>query len=72
MVATMRDAACQACKFFNADTSECRKSPPVRLPRRFDSSATAGNRVRDEELLWGWPIVKADDWCGEFSRRERR
>lgn len=58
-------ACCHNCRFFVADT--CRKSPPVRLPRRFDSTATAGNRVREEALLWGWPQVPVDGWCGEWA-----
>lgn len=57
---------CGTCRFRVGD--ECRKSPPVRLPRKFDGSATSGNRVRDEGLLWGWPKIELTDWCGEFVR----
>lgn len=60
--------ACLTCKFYRLDPSECRKSPPVRLPRKFDPAATPGNRVRNEELLWGWPVVKPNDWCGEYKK----
>jgi hypothetical protein len=55
---------CETCIFRAGD--ECRKSPPVRLPRKFSGSATSGNRVRDEALLWGWPKIERTDWCGEF------
>jgi hypothetical protein len=54
---------CGNCFFYR--TGSCRKSPPVRLPRRFDTKATEGNRVRDEELIWGWPVVGYKGWCGE-------
>jgi hypothetical protein len=56
---------CVNCRYHRAPDGTCHFDPPVRLPRRFDESATAGNRVRDEELLWGWPVVKEDDWCGK-------
>lgn len=55
---------CSDCVFFRADT--CRRAPPVRLPRRFDATATSGNRVRQEEITWGWPAVSVSDWCGSF------
>ncbi|MGY4224432.1 hypothetical protein ACVMIH_001793 [Bradyrhizobium sp. USDA 4503] len=55
---------CTTCKFYRNDT--CRRSPPVRLPRKFDPDASAGNRVRDESLIWGWPVVQPTDWCGEY------
>lgn len=61
---------CLGCAFFEryhgTETGECRISPPVRLPREFSQDATAGNRVRNEEVRWGWPVVKTDQWCGEF------
>lgn len=59
--------ACTTCMFFEPHKAECRKSPPVRLPRRFDATATSAARIRDEQLLWGWPEVKPDDWCGAWE-----
>lgn len=56
---------CEACTFHRR--GECHKSPPVRLPRKFSDKATAGNRVREEEHIWGWPEVQAGEWCGEFK-----
>jgi hypothetical protein len=56
--------ACANCKFYDGDGA-CHLHPPVRLPRRFTGEASAGNRVRDEEIFWGWPQVKPDDWCGD-------
>jgi hypothetical protein len=58
---------CASCRYYEPNHGECRLQPPVRLPRRFADDATAGNRVRDEEVLWGWPKVKSNDWCGHFS-----
>lgn len=58
---------CDTCNFFNRETSECRRSAPVRLPRKFAYGATAGSRVREEELLWGWPKVRPNDWCGDYE-----
>lgn len=59
---------CQDCKFWSM-ANECHRSPPVRLPRRFSDEASAGNRVRQEEILWGWPEVYAGDWCGKFVEK---
>ena len=58
--------SCDSCLFYHPDNSECRRSPPVRLPRRFAEDATPESRTRDEELLWGWPSVLGSDWCGEY------
>jgi hypothetical protein len=56
---------CRVCEYYDPSRFECHKSPPVRLPRKFAADAEAGNRVRDEELIWGWPETKYDDWCAE-------
>lgn len=56
---------CGGCHFFREQT--CRHDPPVRLPRKFDDKATAGNRVRLENLEWGWPHVNSTDWCGKWK-----
>ncbi|MCK1577891.1 hypothetical protein [Bradyrhizobium sp. 174] len=61
--------SCATCKFYSVET--CRRSPPVRLPRKFDTAATAGNRVRDEGLIWGWPAVRPTDWCGEHVKAQK-
>ncbi len=56
--------SCENCMF--RIELQCRKSPPVRLPRAFTNDANAGNRIRDEQLIWGWPTIEARDWCGEW------
>lgn len=58
---------CPECMNYEPKDSTCRAAPPVRLPRKFEASATAGNRVRDETLLWGWPTVSKTDWCAQFK-----
>lgn len=55
-------AACATCRSYRS--GECHAAPPVRLPRKFNAMATAGNRVRDEGVTWGWPTVRPTDWCG--------
>ena len=55
---------CDSCKFYRL--GECHLNPPSRLPRKFDAQATAGNRVRDEELIWGWPLTGPKNWCGYY------
>jgi hypothetical protein len=57
-------ASCASCVFHHSVYAECRKSPPVRLPRRF---IEPGSRMRDEEVSWGWPSVLDSDWCGEHK-----
>lgn len=63
---------CGECRFnrprFDKDNiGECHMAPPVRLPRRFVDTASAGDRVRDETLIWGWPEIRPGDWCGQFK-----
>lgn len=60
---------CSNC-FFYKDYG-CHKNPPVRLPRIFDQSATAGNRIRNEAIIWGWPYVIPKDWCGKWKKVKR-
>lgn len=57
---------CATCYFYRH--SVCKRHPPIRLPRKFDESATSGNRVRQEEVLWGYPEPprRENDWCGEY------
>ncbi len=57
------DERCDNCLFYRPGA--CHQLPPVRLPRKFDDRATAGNRVRDESMSWGWPCP--NDWCGQWS-----
>ena len=59
---------CKDCKNFDVQ-GECRRSPPTRLPRQFSPEATPGNRVRDESLIWGWPKVNPNSWCGKFKKK---
>ena len=47
-------ANCSNCKFIWSD-STCRAHPP---------SAVGA----PTSAAWGWPIVTADDWCGEFQQ----
>lgn len=56
--------SCENCMYRLA--LQCRKLPPVRLPRTFTNDATAGNRIRNEQLIWGWPAIEMRDWCGEW------
>lgn len=56
---------CSNCRFYR--NYGCHKVPPVRLPREFSQDATAGNRVRNEMVRWGWPEVAPHvDWCGDW------
>jgi hypothetical protein len=57
---------CANCNYFDK-YGMCRFNPPIRLPRRFDERATKDSRVRDERLIWGWPIVNPTDWCGQWQ-----
>lgn len=62
-----RDWVCVTCVFYDADHFECRRHPPLRLPRRFSSEASAGNRVREENIIFGWPQTGPNDWCGDWK-----
>lgn len=47
---------CADCRFFTADTAR-------RGACRFNPPQWADD--------WGFPVVKADDWCGKFQPRTR-
>ena len=54
---------CQICKFSNIYSKRdvvCRRYPPIR-----DKSTHAGS-------LYGWLIVAASGWCGEYQPRPRK
>lgn len=57
---TMSDTACKTCAFFEikaAETDakgECRFNPPTFLT--------------EAEHKGMWPVVKSDDWCGQFEQ----
>lgn len=59
---------CGNCLYFRLNT--CRFNPPVRFPRAFSEYATPKNRERDETIMWGWPFVDEDDWCGKYLNKE--
>lgn len=61
---------CIDCRYFALNKHECRRHAPIRLPRKFAPEADAGNRVRDETLIFGWPTVESSDWCGEWAAYE--
>ncbi|NIY77912.1 MAG: hypothetical protein HWE33_04540 [Rhodobacteraceae bacterium] len=56
----MSDTACKTCAFFEikaAETDakgECRFNPPTFLT--------------EAEHKGMWPVVKSDDWCGQFEQ----
>lgn len=59
------DELCWNCRSFNypgqGDSGECRRnSPRVKFSRR------------DDEIGSVWPVVAAEDWCGEFRPTRAR
>jgi len=60
---------CANCRWWRQEDETCHAAPPVRLPRKFDPVASAGNRVRLEALIWGWPVCAADDFCRVHERQ---
>lgn len=72
----MSNRSCSNCDFFHTDRTprpgtmargQCRSYPPVAIanPR---PTATEGSRT-ETLVLSRWPVVNADDWCGEFSAK---
>jgi hypothetical protein len=60
----MSDQCCGNCYYRRG--IHCRLHPPVRLPRKFsETRTTLDSRMRDEEIIWGWPEVRRLDWCGD-------
>ena len=66
----MSEKTCETCKWWRASDRTCHAAPPIRLPRKFDENATAGNRVRDESLIWGWPVCGSDDFCRTYEAKD--
>lgn len=62
---------CKECRFLSEPDS--RIAPPIRsavgLCRR---NAPAVDRLGADDAEWCmWPIVRHNDWCGEFERRDQ-
>lgn len=57
------DIYCKNCKFFyelnTFNTGQCRRHSPERKEESVHDNYT---RV--------WPIIKHDDWCGDFKQKE--
>ena len=56
---------CETCRFWRRvkhpePMGTCRTRPPVAL--------AAGNP--NAPSGWGWPVTKAEDWCGKYQARE--
>ncbi len=56
----MTKTACNACAFYEdhvastlSDSGLCRANPPV--------------NQRDADTRGYWPVVKSNDWCGQFA-----
>lgn len=66
---------CKNCRFWGSltsifvDVAECRRAPPVRTEEFMTARPVANPAARMRERGKGvWPLVAADDQCGEFSR----
>ena len=46
---------CRDCKFFFNQDNTCHRYPPVYV------------LLYDAELLWSWPELTPDSWCGEIK-----
>ena len=46
---------CQACAFYHAEKSQCRRYAP-------QPQATSANAV--------WPTTGSNDWCGDFKAKD--
>lgn len=64
---------CKECRFFAQDSKDRRlPAPAMRMMlgtcRRYapDGPSLLGEEWRSTE----WPIVRNEDWCGEFERRD--
>ena len=73
---------CGDCKFFSAKLSavsalrpeagvgECRKNAP-RGPVALGWAHRSGEGEAHAAIMNAFPFVPADDWCGEFAKREQ-
>lgn len=49
---------CATCAFFGG--KRCRRRAPLVV-------VMPGSEYRDAEAVSGWPLVSADEWCGEWE-----
>ena len=49
---------CENCRFYSSFFNECRRFPP---------KVTS---VSNEDIVHCFPIVKPEEWCGEFKTKD--
>lgn len=63
------NASCDTCVFFepgrNGFTGRCKRNPPSHVVDPNNHGERLSDKVRSM-----WPIVRADEWCGEHATRE--
>lgn len=54
--------SCETCRFFDAPTSQCRRSCP--------QGGTIAQEILEGKKPWlaVWPIVQLIDWCGDYAK----
>jgi hypothetical protein len=58
----MNDQACEVCKYFDGPTEQCRRFAPT------GATVSAERLAEKKPWLACWPIVRKEDWCGDFVR----
>lgn len=53
---TISGTPVRAPKTYTSAWIECRRKPPTVVPNG-----------REQRSMWMWPVVEADDWCGEWD-----
>jgi len=65
---------CEICRYFTSAGYFCRRSAPRAVSiahRKFERQVCERNGIHNYTGSI-WPIVKPDDWCGEFKEKEAK
>jgi hypothetical protein len=64
----MMKPTCDTCRFY--DGSPGAKLAPCRRNAPRSHLVSADGDPEDTRVRGVWPIVSAEDWCGQFERRK--
>lgn len=74
---TTESKSCLSCVFWEPEDLSCRRYPPVlshaQVYLETKSAQDPASQAIDEastDICWYWPATNADDWCGEWRKRE--
>lgn len=63
--------SCLHCAWFKENKKECHRNPPALQTKLQPGMSTSVYSGRVYLTETGWPNVKPDDYCGEFTEKPK-